>query len=164
MKKRLLAIVMMMGVLCPSVLCAYAADTNDAVEQPVTATENEGETTLWPEIMPLAMLYDESNTTSTTGSTRTSTFTATAGNGGIIRTWYRNDASLTAKVILYKYNSSTKQYKNVSNFTVGSGKGKWTEYKGTGASTGRYYVTVEAVGGKTVKGYLRVVQTTESLS
>ncbi|MDO4286805.1 MAG: hypothetical protein Q4C40_03685 [Eubacteriales bacterium] len=162
MKKRLLAMIMALGILCSSAVCSYAVDADDTSNG--SETENPEVTVLWPGIMPLGDLYDDSNISTSSGSTRTDTFTATSGNGGIIRVWYRNDASISAKVILYKYDSGTKKYKNAINFTVDSGKGKWKEYKGVGASTGKYYITIEAIGGKNVKGYLRAIQTTQSLS
>lgn len=144
-----------------SLFLAFLMICSLGVSASAASGESPTEVVLWPSIMPLTDLYDESSVVSTTGSFTSDTFATSSinTNGKIIRFWYENDSSLNATVTLYK--KGLINYKAVATMTVEAGKNLWEEY--TNSSTDTYYVKVDAVGGNSVKGYLRVVQTNTSL-
>lgn len=156
MKKRLLAILMALGMMCSTAVCAYAANTTDTANVPTTEATDDDVLVLWPDIMPLGDLMDDPNISTSNSSFTTNAFKTVSGYGNIVRVWYRNDASVGVTVYLQKYNSSKKKYEDVMHFSVAKGASKWKEY--TNKSTGTYRIQIYADSGKTIKGYLRAVQ------
>ena len=116
----------------------------------------------WSESNSLVDLYHDSDVISATGQTQTTAFTTVSGQGNIVRYWYRNDSKLDATVYLQQYDSSSKSYATVETMTVKAGENAWKEYTNESAAT--YRIRIEAKGGPSIAGSLRVVQAYDALA
>ena len=110
-------------------------------------------------IMPLAALFPQTPI-SGAGTYETYDFTASSSNGNYIRFWFQNTTSEEVDVYLYRTDSGKNVL--VKSMTVEGDSQNQEVYYNSTASSGTYYIKIDAVAsGGTISGTLSVAQYTK---
>lgn len=111
-------------------------------------------------IMPLADLFG-SRAVVDDSAWNSREFSASRSNGSYIRYWFSNDTSGYCTVSLYRTELASGTMV-VSWMTVDGNDNDWKYYYSSNASTGTYYIQVEATEmGGSIEGYASAAQYTQ---
>lgn len=121
---------------------------------PTTLEIGTGESTGM--IMPRAALFPN-GPISGNNSAQTTKFTATSSNGNYIRFWYQNNASASARVYLIRTDSGKEVIVGTIEVS-GNGGQKADVYYNSTASSGTYYILIEASDGGSISGNVSAAQ------